>query len=165
MKHSTRQCHAFSLVEVTLALGIAAVCLITLFALIPASLTTDHATLEQTVDTNWARLIASDLRATPANSSVSPRFQISIPSTGIATHTIFLQEDGTATPQDTDATAAQNPKYRATITFTAPANSNQKTATSVTILLTWPGLADKTASTTPTKFTGSYEVFTAVSRN
>jgi uncharacterized protein (TIGR02598 family) len=173
MKHRSELFNAFSLVEVTLALGIAAFCLIGIFALIPTSLSTSQISMQQTVDTSWARMIAADLCATPKTSPPtdqnSPRYGITIPVTTApgttVSHTIFLQEDGTATAQDTDANAAQNPKYRATITFAAPANSSQKTATNVTILLTWPALADKAAATLPTKFTGSYEVFTALNRN
>src|SRR5205085_4741894 len=97
---------------------------------------------------------AADLRTTPSTSSTSPRYGIAIPTTGSATHTIFLQDDATAGAQDTDAIPSQNPRYRATITFAAPTNTLQKTATGVRILLTWPALADPVASATPSKFTG-----------
>jgi uncharacterized protein (TIGR02598 family) len=156
---------AFSLVELTLALGVASFCLLAVFALFPTSLRTNQNTVQQTIDTSWARAIAADLRATPNTSSSSVRYGIGIPATGTATHTIFLQEDGTATAQDTDAVPSQNPKYRATISFTAPTNSSQKTATIVRILLTWPALADKAAATTPSNYTGSYEAVTALNRN
>ena len=146
MKPSVCQSDGFSLIEVTLAMGVAAFCLLGILALFPISLATNQITIQQTADTNLARAIAADLRATPNTSATSPRYGITIPSTGSATHTIFLQDDGTAGTQDVDAVPSQNPRYRATITFAAPTNSSQKTATGVRILLTWPALADPVAA-------------------
>jgi uncharacterized protein (TIGR02598 family) len=159
------RCFSFSLVEVTLALGVASFCLLAILALIPASVGTNQQTVQQTVDTNLVRAIAADLVATPLTTQTSPRYGITLPGTGTTTHTIFLQEDGTATAQDADADPAQNPKYRATIFFRAPSNTTQKTATGVRILLTWPALADPLAAPTPSKFSGSYEAYTALNRN
>src|SRR6202040_4165501 len=106
----------FSLVEVTLALGVASFCLIAVFALLPASLSVNRSTVQQTTDTTWARLIAADLRATPSTSSNSPRYGITIPATGTATHTIFLQDDGSLSgTQDTDAKSYQISIYPLTI--------------------------------------------------
>ena len=165
MKPAICRLSGFSLVEVTLAVGIAAFCLLSIMALFPTSLATNQITIQQTANTNLAAVIAADLRATPLTSSTSPRYGIAIPSTGNATHTIFLQDDETAGAQDADAVPSQNPKYRATITFAAPADSSQKTATGVRILLTWPALADPVAGATPSKYIGSYEVYTALNRN
>ena len=165
MKLTISRLAGFSLVEVTLALGVAAFCLLGIMALFPTSLVTNQITVQQTADTSLARAIAADLRATPITSPSSTRYGITIPATGSATHTIFLQDDETAGAQDADAVPSQNPKYRATITFTAPTNSAQKTATGVIILLTWPALADPVATATPSKYTGAYEVYTALNRN
>ena len=165
MKLTICRLNAFSLVEVTLAVGVAAFCLLTIMALFPTSLATNQITIQQTANTNLVAAIAADLRATPTTSTTSARYGISIPTTGSATHTLFLQDDGTAGAQDTDAVPSQNPPYRATITFAAPTNSSQKTATGVRILLTWPALADPVASATPSKYIGAYEVYTALNRN
>ena len=166
MKPERRRPSGFSLVEVTLALGVAAFCLVTIFALLPTSFRTNQITIQQTADTTLAKAIAADLQTTPKTASDSPRYGITFPVTGTASHTIFLREDGTATgAQDSDADPSQNPMYRATITFNAPANASQKTATGIRIRLTWPALADKSAAATPTNYTGAYEVFTAVNRN
>ena len=166
MKLERRRPSGFSLVEVTLALGVAAFCLVTIFALLSTSFRTNQITIQQTADTTLAGAIAADLQATPKTASDSPRYGITFPATGIASHTIFLREDGTAAgAQDSDADPSQNPRYRATITFNAPANTSQKTATGIRIRLTWPALADKSAAATPTNYAGAYEVFTAVNRN
>jgi type II secretory pathway pseudopilin PulG len=54
---------AFSLAEVTLALGVAAVCLIVLLGLLPASLKTQQASIQQTTANQIISTIFSDLRA------------------------------------------------------------------------------------------------------
>ena len=170
MKLERRRPSGFSLVEVTLALGIAAFCLVAIFGLLPTSFRTNQITIQQTADTTLARAIAADLQATtkttPPTDQNSPRYGITFPATGTASHTIFLRENGTAAgAQDSDADPSQNPMYRATITFNAPANTSQKTATGIRIRLTWPALADKSAAATPTNYAGAYEVLTAVNRN
>src|SRR5438105_14249405 len=54
---------AFSLVELTLALGIAALCLVTVFALVPIAVLTNRNSTSQTAATNIATLTIADLRA------------------------------------------------------------------------------------------------------
>src|SRR5205807_1085660 len=63
---------AFSLVEVTLALGVASFSLLAILALIPASLSTNQQTVQQTADTNFVRSIAADLLTTPLTTQTSP---------------------------------------------------------------------------------------------
>lgn len=54
--------HGFSLVEVTLALGIAVFCLVVIFGLLNVGLNTSAASSEQTVATNIISAVAGDLR-------------------------------------------------------------------------------------------------------
>jgi type II secretory pathway pseudopilin PulG len=54
---------AFSLVEVTLALGVAAICLIAVLGLIPATLKTQQASIQQTTANQIISTIFSSLRA------------------------------------------------------------------------------------------------------
>jgi type II secretory pathway pseudopilin PulG len=163
---STHPRDGFSLVEVTLALGVASFCLLAVFALFPTGVAVNQTSLQQTADSTLARGIALDLTTTPKTVQISTRYGITIPVTGVASHTIFLKDDGTISGViDANADPAQDPKYRAMITFTAPTNASYKTATGVRILLTWPALADKNAGTAPSNYLGSYEVVTALSRN
>src|SRR5438552_15394576 len=67
---------AFSLVEVTLALGIGALCLITVFALVPVAVLTNRNATSQTATANIMTAVVADLRATPAASSTSSQFAI-----------------------------------------------------------------------------------------
>src|SRR6266516_6265509 len=63
MKRSVSGTGAFSLVEVTLALGVAAFCLIAVLGLLPTSLRTQQASIEQTVANGVMTEILGDLRA------------------------------------------------------------------------------------------------------
>lgn len=59
----------FTLVEVTLALGIAVFCLVVIFGLMNVGINTSSASVEQTVATNILAAVASDLRAAPTPSA------------------------------------------------------------------------------------------------
>jgi type II secretory pathway pseudopilin PulG len=63
MKRSRPETSAFSLVEVTLALGVAAFCLIAVLGLFPTSLKTQQASIQQTTANQIISTIFSDLRA------------------------------------------------------------------------------------------------------
>ena len=68
---------AFSLVELTLALGIAAFCLIAVFGLVPVGVQTNRNATSQTAATNILSSVISDLRATTGLQTVpSTRYQI-----------------------------------------------------------------------------------------
>src|SRR6476659_10477120 len=76
MKRSIRVATAFSLVEVTLALGIAAFCLIAVFGLMPVGVQTNRNATSQTAANNIMAAVVADLRATPKNSTTSTQFGI-----------------------------------------------------------------------------------------
>ena len=80
MSFGLRRVHAFSLIEVTLALGIAAFCLIAGFGLLPIGVQTNRNATSQTAATNILAAVISDLRATPSSSSTSAQFGISVPT-------------------------------------------------------------------------------------
>src|SRR5437763_4414039 len=63
MKRPLSTAAAFSLVEVTLALGIAAFCLLTVFALLSVALKIQHTSMQQTTANNVMSEILADLRA------------------------------------------------------------------------------------------------------
>jgi uncharacterized protein (TIGR02598 family) len=63
MKRSVSGTGAFSLVEVTLALGVAAFCLIAVFGLLPTGLKTQQSSIQQTTANAIISTIWSDLRA------------------------------------------------------------------------------------------------------
>src|SRR5947208_13071735 len=63
MKRSVSGTAAFSLVELTLALGVAAICLIVLLGLLPTGLKTQQNSIQQTTANQIIATIFSDLRA------------------------------------------------------------------------------------------------------
>ncbi|HEY8965498.1 MAG TPA: hypothetical protein VIM58_03585, partial [Candidatus Methylacidiphilales bacterium] len=110
--------------------------------------------------------IVSDLGATPSASSASPQFGIPIPASGTRTSTLFFRDDGTLSGVvNGDAVAADHPFYRATIVIIAPASPARKAATVARVLLTWPALADASASALPSRQKGSLETVAAFLRN
>jgi uncharacterized protein (TIGR02598 family) len=151
--------HAFSLVEVTLALGVAAVSLLVIFSLLPIGLQTNQRSIEQTASADILSAVAADLRATPVTNprggaTTSIQFGISIPAAGsTGTTTLFFNSAGqSATSQQADS------RYRMTVTFVAN-DSGAKTATFADLKLTWPaGAAVANAQ-------GSAEMFAAFDRN
>ncbi|MGB8353240.1 MAG: hypothetical protein WCD79_05080 [Chthoniobacteraceae bacterium] len=171
MKIKVRHTAGFSLVEVTLALAVTAFCLVVIFGLLPVGLNSNQNSIQQTAAANIARAIISDLRATQISIPASTRstmFRIPIPPPGVgsAFRTLFLREDGSTgtTRIGSNADPTQNPRYRATIYFTPPA-AGQRTATTLRILITWPAMADRIATSQPGAYTGSYEISTTLDRN
>ena len=153
---------AFSLVEVTAALGIASFCIIAVFGLLPTGLNSNKAAIEQTAATNLLTAIDADLRAAPntapgGTAQASPQFGIEIPAAG-GTATpqgnpvkVFVAEDGRVV---SDAAAA---RYLLSIWMTPPSTTRE--ATLVRLLLSWP------ASAAADKAAGSVDTVIALNRN
>ncbi len=179
-----RSASGFSLVEVSLALGIAGFCLLTLLALIPVGLNTNQASIEETAAAGIASCVVADLEATPksdpsaALTPTSTRFKIPIPSdaSGTPLHVLYLGEDGSVSGAiDTKPNAALNPppRYRVQVKFIAPSNVGsatppivQRVATQALLLITWPALADPDPSSDkPLKYTGAYRTVVSLDRN
>jgi uncharacterized protein (TIGR02598 family) len=169
---------AFTLIEVTLALGVASFCLLTVFGLVPIGLTSNQNASEQTAAAGVATAISADLHSNPVAGAQTSRFGLSIPAAGqpangqAYTQTLFFSQDGALTgPVNSNAVAAGPglpSVYRATIsmtpsstTATAPYGKLFQTA----ILITWPALADQKASVPPANFAGSFETATTVDCN
>src|SRR5215469_18721387 len=76
-ERAARSAGSFSLVEVTLALGVAAFCLVALFGLMPVGIQTNRSATSQTAATNIAAAVIADLRGTPIASAMSSQFCIS----------------------------------------------------------------------------------------
>jgi uncharacterized protein (TIGR02598 family) len=148
---------AFSLIEVTLALGVAAVSLLVIFSLLPIGLQTNQRSIEQTASANILSAVLADLRATPRTVATSSQFGISIPPNPATSSTsappLFFNSAGqSATSRQPDS------RYRMTITF--PSNGGgAKTATFVDLKVTWP------ASAAVANAQGSAEMFAAFDRN
>ncbi len=75
MKRSINS-QAFSLVEVILALGIAAFCLIAVLGLVPVGVQTNRNATSQTAATNILSSVVSDIRASPPGQLPSAKYHI-----------------------------------------------------------------------------------------
>ena len=149
----------FTLVEVTLALGVAAFSLLAIFSLLPIGLQINQRSVEQTASVDILSAVTADLRATPATNprggdAISTQFGISIPlAGGTGTTTLFFNTAGqSATSQQADS------RYRVTVTFVSNGGGS-KTATFADLKSTWPAAASIANAR------GSAEMFAAFDRN
>lgn len=162
MRIPDSQPHAFSLVEVTMALGIGAFCLVAIFGLLPIGLNTSQASIQQTAANGILSAVISDLRATPptqppGQAVATQEFAIPIPANPVssppAAYTAFFNGDGQV------ATMA-SARYRLTAQF-LPNGSAPSAATFVILKVSWPAAVDP-ATARPAGFA---QIFTALDRN
>lgn len=137
----------FSLVEVTLALGIAAFCLIAVFGLMPIGVQTNRNAASQTAGTSIIAAVIADLRATPRTSTTSSQFGIAF---GTNTTLYFDSAEQAST------SLGANSRYRLNITWNGSLGLRY-----ADLRVTWPAPVDP-ATTTPS---GSVETFAAFDRN
>jgi Tfp pilus assembly protein PilV len=165
---------AFSLVEVTLALGVAAFCLLGVFALMPVGVQTNRNATSQTAATNIAALAVADLRAA---TTASPMLAITMPIDPTRPPQ-FLPPDVVPCSGGHTSTASQirgfdgqgqvslsinsTSLYRLIVTFVKNTTATAATgATYVNVKVTWPAAIDPCAITP----SGSVEMFAALDRN
>jgi len=142
-----RSTAAFSLVEVTLAIGVAAFCLIAVFGLVPVGVQTNRNATSQTAATNIAAAVAADLRATPATSTTSSQFAITF---GTA-RTLYFDGAGQFT-----TLLSANSRYQLNVSWNSSGFTGLRYAD---VKVTWP------AAATPANASGSVETFAAFDRN
>jgi len=143
-----RNFRGFSLIEVTMAIGIAAFCLLAIFALLPLGVTTNRGSINNTIAAGLAAGIVADLRAVPpsATSGTTPSPLYGLDPTG--TGQLYLGEDGSKKGSAADA------DYLAKITITPPTGIGP---TNVFIQIYQPA-----AAANPTVV---FEASTAIDRN
>lgn len=155
----------FSLVEVTLALGVTAFSLVAIFGLIPIGMNYQKNAVEQTAAIGILSAVSADLRATASGTSQAPspqsaQFGVTIPAPPITTAPapakLFFDENGASV-----ATAAAA-RYRMTIYFVKPQpDPGPKGATRANLVVTWPAPVDPAAGFPA----GSVSTFVALDRN
>ena len=155
----------FSLVEVALALGIAAFALIAISGLLPVGINSNQVAAEQTATLGIVTGLETDLRVTARTATVSPSLGIPIPTNPTvgypttdanSTATFYLDDNGGPFPAPTTLDATS--RYRATVNFAVPP-AGQRTATLVRITVSWP------AQALPTNANGSVIMLVALDRN
>ena len=151
---------AFSLVEVTLAIGIAAICLVALFGLMPVGVQTNRNATSQTAATGILSGVITDIRrtanATPS-ATTSPLYNIAIPARGNSNTTPQILYFG-GTGQFSTSLGADS-RYQLSVTFPVNPDTSQFKSTYANLRVTWP------AAATSTNASGSMETFAAFARN
>lgn len=151
----------FSLIEVTIALSVAAFCLLAILGLLQTGITSQRATVEQTAATGIASMIFSDLSAGGTNTTA--RFGIALSNSAGNVQTLYF-DDGGKTTGTIGSAPTQTSRYRASLEVRPP-GAGTVAVTPVRILVTWPAAADPVPGQWPAKFTGSVETWTALDRN
>jgi len=164
---------AFSLIEVTLALGIAAFCMITVLGLIPIAVQTNRNANSQTAANNIIASAIADIRATPRGTATSVQFGLNIPNNARAGVDTTCQRCAGCWNAQTQVMYFDSVGQVATATtglyrlsFTQVQNTTATTnGTAGAILadlsVTWPAQADPCAVTP----SGSVEMLAAFDRN
>ena len=144
---------AFSLVELTLALGIAAFCLITVFALIPVAALTNRNATSQTAATNIMAAVVADLRATSKANTTSTQFGMSFGTNrctdGCPQPPLYFDSAGQFT-----TSLGPNSRYQLSVTWYGSGGLRY-----ADLKVTWP------AAATTANAAGSTELSAAFDRN
>lgn len=146
MRRIQLQHGAFSLVEVTLALGVMAFCVLAIAGLLPTGLSSQQASAQQSAAADIIGSIVTDLKSTAKSSTSSPRFGINIGSGGV----IYIKEDGALGTND-------DSRYRVEAVLTPQSG---RMATTGRVQVSWPA-----QQADPTKAAGRVEAFLALDRN
>ena len=139
---------AFSLVEVVLALGVAAFCLIAVVGLMPVGVQTNRNAAFQTAATNIMAAIVADLRTTPAAATTSPQFAITFGTD----KTLYFDASGQAS-----ASLSPESRYQLNVRWNSAPTGLQY----ADLKVTWPASVDP-ATATPS---GVVKAFAAFDRN
>jgi uncharacterized protein (TIGR02598 family) len=162
MKRSLRSTAAFSLVEVTLAVGVAAFCLIAVAGMLPTGLKVQQSSVQQTTANEIMAAILNDLRADVvlppglASKEIESGF-------GLHTHwaqiyapdTLYFTNDGSQTGSVNQI--GPDAVFRAKITYLFPPSATTSVAN---VIITWPAAVDPTTGTPA----GYVETYIAVNR-
>jgi uncharacterized protein (TIGR02598 family) len=144
---------AFSLVEVTLALGLAGFCLITVFGLMPVGVQTNRNATSQTAATNIMAAVVADLRATPKPNPTSTQFSMTFGTNrcadGCSQPPLYFDSAGQFT-----TSLGPNSRYQLNVTWYGSSGLRY-----ADLKVTWP------AAATAANAAGSTEMFVAFDRN
>jgi type II secretory pathway component PulJ len=165
MKQRSQACRAFSLAEVVLALGVAALALVAVMGMLPVGLKTNQASVSQTkanaVMSQAIDFLRADVRLPPGQvkkaqgdwTNLNGHWQsVAVPDT------LFFTNDGKQNGYGSGSAPAApaDAVFRATITYLFPPTATTSIAK---ITVSWPA-----AQSDLTKVAGSIEMFAAVNR-
>jgi uncharacterized protein (TIGR02598 family) len=147
-------CSAFSLVEIVIAIGIAAFCLVAMLGLIPTGMKSVKSATEQTAATAVLQEVVTDLRSTPSGGNASPKLNLSLPTFGSAganlSTNFYMSESGVAYAANTSMDA----RYGVSVGM----SNNSVFLTTAQVLVWWP------STVALSKAQGSVEIVTTILR-
>jgi uncharacterized protein (TIGR02598 family) len=149
MKHFAGRATAFSLVEITVALGIGAFCLIAVFGLLPIGVKTNRDASSQTTATAILCNVIADMRSTPNATTTSTQYQITFGNT----RTLYFDGAG-----HFDTSASPDSRYQLNVTFPS-AGGGTFAPIYANLNVRWPANAAATSAS------GSVEMFVAFDRH
>ena len=132
------RCSAFSLVEVVIAIGVAAFCLVAMLGLFPTGLKSVKNTIDQTAAAGYLDAIALDLSSIPLGSNTSSLYGLTLPARGgssTSTTNFYFNDDGTLT----SSSSSVSTRYRVQLSFSN--NPASPLVTSAQIQVSWPPTA------------------------
>ncbi|MEJ7609364.1 MAG: hypothetical protein WKF37_24595 [Bryobacteraceae bacterium] len=153
---------AFSLVEITLALGVTAFCLLAVMGLLPVSFKTQQASVQQTTANGIIAQISADLRADirlPPGQASKEGFGLKDHWKAVGTpDTLYFTNDAAHTGSANQASAPADAAFRATITYISPPTDTTSLAN---ITVSWPAPVNPSTGGVPA---GSVQTFIAANR-
>lgn len=159
MKLSNRTNSAFSLVELTLALGVAAFCLIAVFGLVPVGVQTNRNATSQTAATNILSSAVSDLRASPSNQQPTNKYGFARNKGAFTTVCFDGQGGWMKQPGSSTVCPALYPVYRLYVQIDNTTPGNVVYPAYASLRVTWPAAANP-SGTPPITPSGSVETVT-----
>ncbi len=149
MNHCPNRPTAFSLVEITVALGIGAFCLIAVFGLLPIGVQTNRDASSQTAATAIVCNVIADMRSTPNAATTSAQYQITFGNS----RTLYFDGSG-----HFDTSLNPDSRYQLNVSFPS-AGGGTFAPTYANLNVRWP------ASSTANTASGSVEMFVALDRH
>ncbi len=164
MKRTPQETDGFSLVEITLAMGVAAFCLLAILGLLPTALKTQRASVQQTTASEILSEAAADLRAS-VRYPPGLESQLNDQQRTLRGHlarvgtpdTLYFTNEGWQTGGLTPDAPPADAVFRLTLSYLRPPT---ETTALANIKVTWPAQVDP-ATRTPE---GSVETFIAINR-
>jgi uncharacterized protein (TIGR02598 family) len=164
MKQRSRSSNAFSLAEVTLALGVAALAFIAVLGMMPVGLKVQQASVQQTTASEIMAAILNDLRADvvlpPGQASKETDSGFGLHGHWLAVDKpswLFFTNGGSQTGSasnntDTPPAAPPDAVFMAKITYLFPPTATTSVAN---VIITWPAQVNPTTGT-PAGSVGTY---------
>jgi uncharacterized protein (TIGR02598 family) len=149
MNRRIRRPLGFSLVEVTVALGVASLCLMAVFALLPIGVQTNRTAIGETAASSILAAVTADLRSTPKTNAVSTQFGISF--TAAAPSPLYFDGEGSFSP-----TLGPTSRYRLTVTI-PPAPAGAFAPTLLHLRVSWPAAASIANSSGSVETLGAFD--------